>query len=163
MKYLVMTLLVALIGCAAQNGNDGPRGAQGTKGDTGPSGPDGQPGAPGAVGPTGPTGNTGEPGIPGETGPAGPPGNDGTPGSPGEPGNPGSPGTIITPIKFCPNDVPVYPSTFPEYGVCIDNQLYAVYSTHGGFLALIPPGIYYSNAVGSTCTFTVADNCAVSQ
>lgn len=67
----------------------------------------------------------------------------------------GSPGTLLTPVQFCPNVTPNYPSTFPEYGFCIEGKLYGVYSTNGGFLALLPDGTYNSNAVGSSCTFTI--------
>jgi len=80
----------------------------------------------------------------------------------GIPGQPGAPGTTITPVQFCPNTSPSYPSTFPESAFCIDGSLYAVYSANDGFLTLIPPGTYVSNAVGSSCTFTVLPNCGIS-
>jgi hypothetical protein len=76
-------------------------------------------------------------------------------------GQNGQPGTQVTMIRFCPNVTPSYPSTFPEYGFCIDNNMYGVYSTNGGFLSLLPPGLYISNAVGSSCNFTIAANCQV--
>ena len=106
----------------------------------------------GCRGPQGVQGGQGQVGIPGQTivGPAGPVG------APGLNGTNGQDGTIVTPIQFCPGSVPTYPSTFPEYGFCIDNQLYAVYSANGGFLALIPDGDYQSNAVGSSCSFHVS-------
>lgn len=69
-------------------------------------------------------------------------------------------GTIITPIQFCPG-TPSYPSTFVEYGFCINSQLWAVYSLNNGFMTLIPPGEYYSNAVGSNCNFQVVMNCGI--
>lgn len=69
-------------------------------------------------------------------------------------------GTIITPVKFC-SQSPSYPTTFPEYGLCINNNLYAVYSANDGFLTLIPPGVYSSNAIGSACSFTVLANCKI--
>ncbi len=103
------------------------------------------------AGPKGDTGNTGAIGPIGDTGPTG---------QTGDTGPTGADGSTITPVKFCPGEA-VYPSIFPEYGLCINNEIYAVYSTHGGFLALIPPGQYNSNAVGSTCNFTVLPNCVI--
>lgn len=63
-------------------------------------------------------------------------------------------------VKFCAESTS-YPSTFPEVGFCIEGQLYAVYSANDGFLTLIPPGQYRSNAIGSACNFTVSDNCVI--
>jgi hypothetical protein len=79
----------------------------------------------------------------------------------GLPGSPGTNGTIITVEQFCPGVDSSYPSTFPEVGLCINNNIYAVYSANDGFLTLITPGLYESNAVGSSCTFTVGDNCEI--
>lgn len=95
----------------------------------------------GAVGQTGSTGATGE------TGSQGPAGVDITP---------------VTTIQFCPNVTPIYPSNFPEYGLCIGGNLYGVYSANDGFLALLPPGQYSSDGINASCTFTVGANCAVS-
>lgn len=81
-------------------------------------------------------------------------------GDPGMPGPQGTPGTVVLPIKFCPQS-PSYPTTFPEYGFCINNTLYAVYSDNGGFMAEIPAGTYYSNAIGSSCNFKVLENCGI--
>lgn len=66
----------------------------------------------------------------------------------------------ITIVQLCPG-TPTYPSTFPEDAECIDNALYAVYSANDGFLTELTPGLYQSNAIGSSCTFTVAANCVV--
>lgn len=63
-------------------------------------------------------------------------------------------------IQFC-KAVSNYPTVFPELGFCIDHNLYAVYSANNGFLVLVPPGVYDSNAIGSSCTFTVVDNCGI--
>jgi hypothetical protein len=71
------------------------------------------------------------------------------------------PGTIVQPIQFC-SGTPIYPSTFPEVGFCINNQLWAVYSANGGFLTLIPPGQYSSTGINSSCTFTVGPDCVIS-
>ncbi len=79
----------------------------------------------------------------------------------GPQGNDGANGTVISPIQFCPGN-PVYPNVFPEVGFCIDNNIYAVYSEKGGFLTLLNPGDYLSNAVGSRCNFTVQLGCVIS-
>lgn len=89
---------------------------------------------------------------------AGPVGPSGPQGVPGEIGPEGAAG--LTTIQFCPG-TPTYPSVFPEVGVCISGNLYAVYSALGGFLTLLPPGRYSSNAIGSRCSFTVFSNCEV--
>lgn len=78
----------------------------------------------------------------------------------GQQGVAGIAGTQIVPVKFCVENA-AYPAVFPEYGLCINNQMYGVYSTNGGFLALLPVGSYNSNAVGSACTFTITTNCGV--
>lgn len=67
----------------------------------------------------------------------------------------GQPGTLIKPIQFCPGFTPSYPSSFPEYGFVIDGAVYGVYSDHGGFMALLPPGAYSSNGINASCTFTI--------
>lgn len=85
----------------------------------------------------------------------------GPPGLQGPPGMPGNPGTIIIPIPLCPDFIPTYPNVFPEYALCIDNQLYGVYSRNGGFLALLPPGTYYSDGINASCTLVVESNCVV--
>jgi hypothetical protein len=70
-------------------------------------------------------------------------------------------GVTFQSIQFCPNVTPSYPTTFPEVGFCINNLLYAVYSANDGFLTMIPPGYYDSNAIGSSCSFTVVPNCGI--
>lgn len=119
------------------------------QGDPGPAG------SPGPVGSPGPQGAPGTDGTNGQNGAQGPQGN---------PGAPGTPGTVVTPIQLCPASfVPTYPSTFPEYALCINNQLYGVYSANDGFLALLPPGQYHSNGINASCTFTIEPNCVISQ
>lgn len=112
----------------------------------------------GCAGQNGQLGAKGESGNPGATGPVGPKGDEGNTGADGRPGVDGTPVTLI---KFCPNAVASYPLVFPEYGICVNNQIYAVYSANGGFLTVIPPGRYNSNAIGSVCDFTVAPNCVI--
>lgn len=73
-------------------------------------------------------------------------------------GTNGTPGTVMAPLQFCPG-TPSYPSKFIEVGFVINGSVYAVYSANGGFMALIPPGNYTSNGIGSSCNFTLnADN-----
>ena len=99
----------------------------------------------GAIGPQGIPGTSGHVGYPGIPGPQGPP---------------GTPGATITAVPLC-NDTPVYPQVFVEVGFCIDGQLYGTYSSMGGFSTLLLPGAYTSNAVGSSCNFTVEPGCVV--
>lgn len=146
MKYLLCLFLVA---CQGPPGNPGKTGLTGGVGPTGPSATPctaasvtngveiSCPDSPPLIVTNGLTGPIGL------TGPA------------------GSPGTVVTPIQFCPG-TPSYPSTFPEYGLVIGSNIYAVYSTNGGFLALLPPGEYVSNAVGSSCDFIVNYNGTIS-
>lgn len=112
-------------------------------------------------GPRGGEGQVGTTGTPGMVGPNGIPGGLGPQGVQGPTGPTGEDGTVITPVQFCNGVVPSYPSTFPESGLCINGQVYGVYSANDGFLALLPPGTYNSNAVGSACTFTILANCVI--
>lgn len=100
-------------------------------------------------------------GLNGSTGGQGPIGTPGLPGATGPQGLPGTNSTSISVVQFCPNVVPIYPTTFPEFALCIGNSLFGVYSTNGGFLAELPPGAYLSNAVGSTCNFNIGSNCSI--
>lgn len=100
----------------------------------------------------GPAGATGAIGVTGPVGDRGPAGLDGTN---------GSNGTEITIVQFCPG-TPSYPSTFPEIGFVINGGIYAVYSANDGFMTYLPPGLYQSNAIGSSCTFTINADGSVS-
>jgi hypothetical protein len=102
----------------------------------------------GCAGTTGGTGAQGLQGVPGMTGPMGPQGPIGIPGVNG------TNGTVVTPVQFCPGSS-VYATTFLEYGLLINGNVYGVYSLNGGFWAYLPPGEYSSNAVGSSCNFTI--------
>lgn len=80
----------------------------------------------------------------------------------GPQGPQGKPGTGVSKIQFCPGYTTTYPTTFPEYGTCIEGQLYAVYwDTHNAWEALIVPGYYKSTSTSAPCNFTVFDNCTV--
>jgi hypothetical protein len=87
-------------------------------------------------------------------------GSNGTNGSNGVNGTNGTNGTVVAPIQLCPGAV-TYPSNFPEFGFCINNVLYGVYSANGGFLTEIAPGNWSSNGIGNSCNFTVAAGCVV--
>lgn len=94
----------------------------------------------------------------------GPQGSTGETGAVGPSGLQGTPGADATPsymVKLCPG-ASSYPTVFIEYAICVQGELYGVYSSNGGFLALLPPGNYSSNAIGSACNLTVGPNCAVS-
>jgi hypothetical protein len=148
MKLLIVLMLLSLVGCL----KDGTNGANGI------AGKDGAVGAQGPAGVQGPKGDTGAAGTDGVDGKDGATGPQGMTGAIGLPGKDGAPGTVVTPIQFCPGVTPVYPTTFPEYGLVINGSIFAVYSANGGFLALIPPGVYSSNAIGSACNFTVNED-----
>lgn len=84
-------------------------------------------------------------------------------GEKGDKGDPGKNGTNVWTVELCPSDTTVYPTTFVERGLCINGNLFAVYSQNGGFLTKLPPGLYISNAVGSNCTFEVKLGCKVEE
>ena len=158
MKNLLIAFItvLALASCGEQSfqpiagpkGDKGDQGEKGDKGDQGDVGAQGLQGIQGIVGPQGIQGEVGPQGVQGVIGPQGIAGVD------------GAPGTVVTFVKFC-NEVTNYPSTFPEYGLCVNNQIFAVYSANGGFGVVIPPGTYYSNGINSSCNFTVNANCVI--
>lgn len=95
----------------------------------------------------------GAPGTKGDTGATGP---QGPAGSNGHDGN----DAAMVPVKLCPGET-VYPSVFVEYAFCIDGNLYGTYSANDGFTAMLPPGLYSSNTIGSRCNFEIRPNCVV--
>lgn len=101
-------------------------------------------------------GHKGDKGENGDTvvGPAGPQGDPGQDGRDGAVGPAGADGRIATVVPLCPG-VSSYPGVFVEVALLINGSLYAVYSANDGFLTLIPPGDYHSNAIGSACNFHV--------
>lgn len=91
-------------------------------------------------------------------------GSNGVQGPSGSTGPQGPAGVDITPIsfvQFCTGISPSYPGTFPEIGLCINHNLYGVYSQNGGFLVLLPPGAYISNGINASCNFTITADCGV--
>ncbi len=168
-NYLINVLLVALVlaitACADRVvspsfvaplptptpivGPVGPAGPQGLKGDTGSQGAKGDTGATGLTGPIGPQGPMG---LTGSTGPVGPQGIQGIPGLNATP---------VTFVELCGSCTGNYPSVFPEYGECVQGQLYGVYSANGGFWSLLLPGNYSSDGINCSCNLHIAVNCVV--
>lgn len=169
-KLLTVMILLTFVGCG-RDGADGQQGAQGIPGPIGSTGPVGSTGAPGSNGSGCSVTTVGD--CPGASNGGSLiqcsdgsqslvlNGTNGTNGAAGVAGTAGTPGTLVTSVQFCPG-TPSYPSTFPEVGFCISNVLYAVYSANDGFLTVVEPGTWSSNAIGSSCTFTVSANCKVS-
>lgn len=93
------------------------------------------------------SGSQGQQGIQGEQGEMGPRGATGADGQPAQ----------VVPL--CPG-ISNY-GAFVEVALCINNNLYAVYSANGGFLTYLAPGNYSSNGIGSACNLTVHNNCVV--
>lgn len=147
MKTCLMVLIALLtLSVLGACGSDTPQQVQG------PSGPKGDPGA---VGPSGPQGPQGSIGLPGSVGPMGPSGSTGAPGQNATP---------VTTVEFCPGQGSTTYGHFPEYGLCIGNNLYGLYwDGKNAFLAEIVPGKYISTSTGLQCTFIVDANCKVSQ
>jgi hypothetical protein len=83
----------------------------------------------------------------------------------GPKGDTGAPGQDATPVKtvqFCPSQGATTYGHFPEYGLCIGNEIYAVFwDKNNAFLAKVVPGTYTSTSTGLQCTFTVAADCEV--
>lgn len=104
-------------------------------------------------------GEKGDAGLKGDTGATGAQGPKGDTGAQGPQGVPGQ-SNITSIVPLCPN-TPAYGQVYTEVALCINNQLYAVYSANGGFLTLLTPGTYSSNAIGSRCNLIVAPNCVV--
>lgn len=166
MKYSLILLMLTLSACGDDMLIPGPAGSPGPIGPSGMPGPVGSPGI-SIIGPQGISGTNGSSCSVSTVSPSGIAPNGGalvscTDGSAALVlnGTNGTSGTLITPVQFCPG-VSVYPSTFVELGFCINNSIYAVYSQNGGFLTEILPGTWQSNAIGSSCTFTVSPNCII--
>ncbi len=96
------------------------------------------------------------------TGPVGATGAQGIPGPSGSPGVNGTNANPITVVQFCQSCVTHYPDTFAEIGFCSNGSIYGTYSANDGFSSEIVPGVYSSNGINCSCTFTVGPNCTVS-
>jgi len=110
--------------------------------------------AAGCAGPKGDSGVQGPQGIQGDQGPQG------VQGPQGQQGVPGQDTTEVTVVNLCPGTT-TYPNTYVEVAFCVRGVLYGTYSANGGFSTELVPGVYNSNAIGSSCSFTVGANCAV--
>lgn len=170
MRKLFLVSALMLAGCGGAGIMPGPIGPQGPKGDPGTSCSvavvqpnDAAPNGGSLISCADNTSSlilNGAPGSNGTNGINGTNGTNGSNGTNGINGTNGTNGTVVAPIQFCPG-TGSYPSTFPEVGFCINNNIYAVYSANGGFLTEILPGTWSSNAIGSSCSFTVLPNCQV--
>ena len=89
-------------------------------------------------------------------------GSNGSNGAQGIQGTPGQNAIPDTAVKFCPSIPDVYPNSFPEYGVCISNNIYAVYwSGSTAFLTKLTPGVYSTTSNEVNCNFTVVSNSCI--
>jgi hypothetical protein len=85
----------------------------------------------------------------------GPQGPQGPQGSQGATGN-----ANIATVQFCQNYTSN--SSYPEYGFCINGNLYATFwDGKNAWTALITPGYYMSTATNASCNFTVGPNCLI--
>lgn len=75
-------------------------------------------------------------------------------------GSNGINGTVISVVQFCPGTT-TYPTEFNEVGLCINNNLWAVYSSNGGFFTEVLPGTWSSDGINSSCDFQVGPNCTI--
>lgn len=79
----------------------------------------------------------------------------------GPTGSPGTDAATVRTVELCPGFVPSYPNSFPEYALCIQGNLWGVYSDHGGFLTELPPGAYSSDGINASCNLLIEANCQV--
>ena len=156
---LLLFMLLTSLGCAPFLGSEYaisrirlmPKdGINGQNGNNGLDGKDGQDGQNGLNGQDGQDGQNGLNGLNGQDGQDGQDGTNTVIETPSE----------VVPIALCPGTT-TYPNKFVEQALCINNQLYGVYSQNNGFLVLLPPGQYVSNGINSTCSFEVLPNCIV--
>lgn len=146
-----------------KNGLNGIKGDIGAKGDAGLQGATGLQGANGSKGDKGDTGAKGDSGSKGDKGDTGAKGDTGVQGVAGPQGAAGKDGTQVMMVQFCPAVVGHY-GIFPEYGTCVNGIMYGVYwDGKNAWQAEIYPGNYQSTATGLQCTFTLTNNCVVTQ
>ena len=80
----------------------------------------------------------------------------------GPQGLPGANGSTVTMVQFCPSYNTSYPSIFPEFGMCINDILYATYwDGKNAWTAEVVPGYYESTSTSAPCNFTVSANCVI--
>lgn len=98
-------------------------------------------GAQGSAGSVGATGSTGASGTNGSNGTDAPP---------------------VTMVQFCSSYTTTYPSSFPEWGFCVQGHLFATYyDGSNAWTAEIVPGTYNSTSTSAPCSFVVSNNCGV--
>jgi len=69
----------------------------------------------------------------------------------------------VSAVQFCPNYAASYPNVFPEFGLCVNNAIYAVYwDNKNAWLAEVVPGYYSSTSTSAPCNFTVTLGCNIS-
>lgn len=132
-----LAYVFVLTGCAPEAALAGyaikqPRTVQGERGSVGATGARGSDGL-SIVGPVGPAGSDGTNGV------------DATP---------------VFAVDLCPG-TNNYPNVFLEQALCVQDALYAVYSSMGGLLVKLSPGAYSSNSIGSACNLVVYEHCIV--
>lgn len=67
----------------------------------------------------------------------------------------------VSMVQLCAGST-TYPTSFPEFGTCVNDQLYGVYwDGHNAWQALIAPGTWNSTSSSVPCSFTVGPNCQV--
>lgn len=65
-------------------------------------------------------------------------------------------------VQFCPGYTVTYPSMFPEYGFCIEGELYATYwDGKNAFSTKLVAGAYMSTSTSAPCNFQYIGNCKV--
>lgn len=174
-KHLIILAALALVSCGHRHKyvvktEPGKPGPKGEVGEIGPAGPAGNPGAPGSgctvvsVSPSALAPNGGSLITCGSSSTIVHNGAQGQQGSQGPQGPAGNSGTPVSFVKFCPNVTTSYPSTFPEYGICLGGQIYAVYWNQGpntAFGTVLPPGTYVTTSVNQNCTFIITANSCV--
>lgn len=71
-------------------------------------------------------------------------------------------GSTISAVKFCPGYTVSYPTTWPEYGFCINGDLYATITDKGTtFTTKVAPGGYSSTSTSAPCNFTYIGACQI--
>lgn len=68
----------------------------------------------------------------------------------------------VSVVQFCSGYQTSYPNSFPEFGMCVNGNLYAVYwNGSDAWLAEIVSGYYASTSTSAPCNFTVTSGCNV--
>lgn len=101
--------------------------------------------------------NNGQDGVDGQNG------TNGADGQNGQDGANGAPGSVVLAVSLCPSKPLIYPSSFPESALCVNNSLFGVYwNGHQAFLSELPPGDYVSTSPQG-CSLRIKANCVVEE